>query len=152
MSRPGISPGIYRPGSGAGLCRPGAEPAGAPGAVAAGCADHAAPANPCNTEGIRPADGWCGPAASSPCASARKRAKGVVFVTLEDETGHVNVIVWKAVRENFAKCFYQARLLAVHGVWQRDDDSGGRCATIAHHLVDLTHLLGTLTTSSRDFR
>ena len=80
-------------------------------------------------------------------------AKGVVFVTLEDETGHVNVIVWKAVREKFRQTLYQARLLAVHGVWQRDDDSGGQvCHVIAHQLVDLTHLLGTLTTSSRDFR
>ena len=80
-------------------------------------------------------------------------AKGVVFVTLEDETGHVNVIVWKAVREKFRQTLYQARLLAVHGVWQRDDDSGGQvCHVIAHHLVDLTHLLGALTTSSRDFR
>ncbi len=80
-------------------------------------------------------------------------AKGVTFVTLEDETGHVNVIVWKAVREKFRHALYQARLLAVHGVWQRDDESGGQvCHVIAHHLVDLTPLLAGLTSVSRDFR
>ncbi|NVO07747.1 MAG: error-prone DNA polymerase, partial [Rhodoferax sp.] len=48
-------------------------------------------------------------------------AKGVVFVTLEDETGSVNVIVWKAVKEQFREALYRARLMAVFGIWQRDD-------------------------------
>lgn len=79
-------------------------------------------------------------------------AKGVVFVTLEDETGCVNVIVWNAVKERFRQEVYQSRLLAVYGVWQRDDDSGGEVRhVIAKRLVDLTHLLGALATSSRDF-
>ena len=55
-------------------------------------------------------------------------AKGVVFVTLEDETGSVNVIVWKVVKERFRQEVYQSRLLAVYGVWQRDEESGGKCA------------------------
>jgi error-prone DNA polymerase len=79
-------------------------------------------------------------------------AKGVVFVTLEDETGSVNVIVWKAVKEQFRDALYRARLLAVYGVWQRDEQSGGEVRhLIAKRLVDLTHLLGELATSSRDF-
>ncbi|MDE2416694.1 MAG: error-prone DNA polymerase [Burkholderiales bacterium] len=79
-------------------------------------------------------------------------AKGVVFVTLEDETGSVNVIVWKAVKEQFRQEVYQSRLMAVYGVWQRDEESGGQVRhVIAKRLVDLTHLLGELTTSSRDF-
>jgi len=79
-------------------------------------------------------------------------AKGVVFVTLEDETGSVNVIVWKAVKERFRQEVYQSRLLAVYGVWQRDEDSGGEVRhVIAHRLVDLTHWLGELATASRDF-
>lgn len=79
-------------------------------------------------------------------------AKGVVFVTLEDETGSVNVIVWKAVKEQFRQAVYQSRLLAVYGVWQRDDASGGQVRhVIAKRLVDLTPLLGELATSSRDF-
>ncbi len=79
-------------------------------------------------------------------------AKGVVFVTLEDETGSVNVIVWKAVKEQFRQEVYQSRLLAVYGVWQRDEESGGEVRhVIAKRLVDLTHMLGELATTSRDF-
>ncbi len=79
-------------------------------------------------------------------------AKGVIFVTLEDETGSVNVIVWKAIKERFRQVVYQSRLLAVYGTWQRDEDSGGQvCHVIAGHLIDLTHLLGDLSTTSRDF-
>jgi error-prone DNA polymerase len=84
-------------------------------------------------------------------------AKGVVFVTLEDETGPVNVIVWKSVREKQRGELLHARLLAVHGVWQRDTESGGEVRhliahhLIAHHLRDLTPWLGRLATGSRDF-
>jgi error-prone DNA polymerase len=77
-------------------------------------------------------------------------AKGVVFVTLEDETGSVNVIVWKAVKEQFREVLYRARLMAVFGVWQKD--SGGEVRhVVAKRLVDLTPLLGELSTVSRDF-
>jgi error-prone DNA polymerase len=82
-------------------------------------------------------------------------AKGVVFVTLEDESGSVNVIVWKAVKEQFRDVLYRARLMAVYGVWQRDtnpDGTGGNVRhVVAKRLVDLTHLLGELATTSRDF-
>jgi error-prone DNA polymerase len=53
-------------------------------------------------------------------------AGGTIFVTLEDETGPVNVIVWKSVREEQREPLMHARLLAVHGTWQRDDASGGQ--------------------------
>ncbi len=80
-------------------------------------------------------------------------AKGVVFVTLEDESGSVNVIVWKAVKEAFRDALYRARLLAVYGVWQRDADHGGQVRhLIAKRLVDMTPLLGDLSADSRDFR
>jgi error-prone DNA polymerase len=79
-------------------------------------------------------------------------AKGVTFVTLEDETGTVNVIVWKAVAERQRTELLHARLLAVHGTWQRDEDSGGQvCHLIAGFLRDLTPLLGGLATQSREF-
>ena len=79
-------------------------------------------------------------------------AKGVIFVTLEDETGSINVIVWKAVKEAFRPALYRARLLAVYGVWQRDESSGGQVRhLVAKRLVDLTHLLGDLSAGSRDF-
>ena len=79
-------------------------------------------------------------------------AKGVVFVTLEDETGSVNVIVWKSLRERQRPELLKSRLLAVYGVWQRDEASGGNVRhVIAKRLVDLTPLLGGLTTQSREF-
>ena len=79
-------------------------------------------------------------------------AKGVTFVTLEDETGSVNVIVWQALKEKQRSELLRSRLLAVHGVWQRDVESGGAvCHLIARRLQDLTPLLGGLSTQSREF-
>ena len=79
-------------------------------------------------------------------------AKGVVFVTLEDETGSVNVIVWKSLREQQRSELLYARLMAVHGVWQRDAETGGEVRhLIARRLEDLTPLLGGLSTRSREF-
>lgn len=75
-------------------------------------------------------------------------ASGVVFVTLEDETGTVNVVVWAALKERQRRELVHARLLAVYGVWQRE---GEVRHLIAHHLRDLTPLLGRLATVSRDF-
>ncbi|MDP1741543.1 error-prone DNA polymerase [Polaromonas sp.] len=84
-------------------------------------------------------------------------AKGTIFVTLEDETGPVNVIVWKSLRETQRAEVLHARLLAVYGVWQRSEESGtakGYGAVrnlVAQRLEDLTPLLGRLGTDSRDF-
>jgi len=81
-------------------------------------------------------------------------ANGTIFVTLEDETGPVNVIVWKHVRERQRDALLHSRLMAVRGVWQRDVDSGGQVRhLIAEHLEDLTPLLGRLGRQggSRDF-
>jgi error-prone DNA polymerase len=82
-------------------------------------------------------------------------ANGTIFLTLEDETGPVNVIVWKSLREQQREELLLSRLLAVEGIWQRDVDSGGNVRNlIAHRLKDLTPLLGRLgrlPSSSRDF-
>lgn len=79
-------------------------------------------------------------------------AKGVTFVTLEDETASVNVIVWKALKKRQRSALLHAQLLAVHGSWQRDEASGGQvCHVVAGFLRDLTPLLGDLATRSRDF-
>lgn len=79
-------------------------------------------------------------------------AKGVVFVTLEDETGSVNVIVWKSLREQQRSELLYSRLMAVYGVWQRDAETGGEVRhLIARRLKDLTPLLGGLATRSREF-
>ncbi|CAN0623667.1 Error-prone DNA polymerase [Burkholderia multivorans] len=83
--------------------------------------------------------------------TARQRpgtAKGVLFVTLEDETGCVNVIVWPKVLETQRREALHASLLAVYGVWQCE---GEVRHLIAHQLVDLTPLLNGLRYSSRNF-
>ena len=75
-------------------------------------------------------------------------AKGVVFVTLEDETGTVNVIVWPAVAATQRKPLLAASLLTVYGVWQRQ---GEVRHLVAKTLVDHTPMLQGLVTRSRDF-
>ncbi|MEZ5645555.1 MAG: error-prone DNA polymerase [Burkholderiaceae bacterium] len=75
-------------------------------------------------------------------------ASGVVFVSLEDETGVVQAIVWRHVRERQRQVLVRSRLLAIHGTWQRE---GEVCNLIAGYLEDLTPLLGRLMTGSRDF-
>jgi DNA polymerase III alpha subunit len=75
-------------------------------------------------------------------------AKGTIFVTLEDETGSVNVIVWRHVRERQRPALLRSRLLAVAGEWQSKD---GTTHLIARRLLDMTPWLGAVATSSRDF-
>ncbi|MFL9965558.1 error-prone DNA polymerase [Paraburkholderia sediminicola] len=75
-------------------------------------------------------------------------AKGVLFVTLEDETGNVNVIVWPSLFEKQRKEALGASLLAVYGVWQCQ---GEVRHLVAQRLVDMSHLLGGLVSTSRDF-
>ncbi|MEL1264442.1 error-prone DNA polymerase [Pseudoxanthomonas putridarboris] len=75
-------------------------------------------------------------------------ASGVIFVTLEDEHGVVNVVVWPRVAERRRKALLGARLLSVRGRWEHVD---GVQHLIAHDLLDLSHLLGELQASSRDF-
>ena len=75
-------------------------------------------------------------------------ANGTVFVTLEDETGPVNVIVWPALVERQRKELLASSLLGVYGVWQSADNVRH---LVAKRLVDLSPWLGKLHTSSRDF-
>ena len=76
-------------------------------------------------------------------------AKGVVFVTLEDETGAVNVIVWPAVAEAQRKPLLASTLLTVFGIWQRE---GEVRHLVARKLVDHSQMLHGLASSSRNFR
>jgi error-prone DNA polymerase len=75
-------------------------------------------------------------------------AKGVMFVTLEDETGNVNVIVWPSLLEKQRREALGASLLAVYGTWQCE---GEVRHLVAQRLVDMSHLLGGLQSTSRDF-
>ncbi|MCC7150999.1 MAG: error-prone DNA polymerase, partial [Rubrivivax sp.] len=76
-------------------------------------------------------------------------AKGVVFVTLEDETGAVNVICWPKVVQQQRRALLGSSLLTVYGIWQREGDVRH---LIAQRLVDHTSLLQGLAARSRDFR
>jgi error-prone DNA polymerase len=81
-------------------------------------------------------------------------ARGVVFVTLEDETGSVNVIVSNAVRNRQHEQLLRSRLLGVRGRWQSTKNRTSQSATghiLASSLEDMTPMLGELTASSRDF-
>jgi error-prone DNA polymerase len=75
-------------------------------------------------------------------------ANGVLFLTLEDETGNVNVIVWASLVEQQRREVLNASLLGVYGIWQRE---GEVRHLVAKRLVDMSHLLGKLDTRSRDF-
>jgi error-prone DNA polymerase len=75
-------------------------------------------------------------------------ASGVTFMTLEDETGMVNVVVWRDVAERQRRAFLESRLLAVEGRMQAAE---GTRHLIATRLENLSPLLAGLDARSRDF-
>ena len=75
-------------------------------------------------------------------------AKGVIFVTLEDETGPVNVVVRTELIERQRRELLGATLLGVYGTWQSVE---GVSHLVAQRLVDLSELLGGLAARSRNF-
>ena len=82
---------------------------------------------------------------------ARQRpstASGVIFVTIEDETGYLNLVVWERVAERQRQALLSATLLGVHGEVQKE---GPVVHIVAGQLSDHSGLLGELPTRSRDF-
>ena len=75
-------------------------------------------------------------------------AKGVTFVTLEDETGHVNVVVWRAVAEKQHRVLLESSVMCVEGTLQASE---GVHHLIADRLYDYSALLPELSFASRDF-
>ena len=82
------------------------------------------------------------------CRQRPDTASGVVFVTLEDEAGCVNVVVWRHLVESQKRELLGARLLGVAGSVERD---GEVVHLVARRLYDYTPMLGPLITGSRDF-
>ncbi len=82
------------------------------------------------------------------CRQRPMTAAGVTFLTLEDESGFINVVVWPNLGEKFRPVVRQAMLLGVVGHVQKSE---GVIHLIARELVDLSHWLGTMELSSRDF-
>lgn len=75
-------------------------------------------------------------------------AKGVIFMTLEDETGVANAIVWKKVFEKYRSVVMGARLVRIRGKLQ---SASGVIHVVAHHIEDLTSALGILQKEARGF-
>jgi error-prone DNA polymerase len=82
------------------------------------------------------------------CRQRPATASGVIFVTLEDETGHINLIVWNDLADRQRRELIGSRLLAVQGEVQKQ---GRVVHVLARRLEDLSALLGRLATSSHDF-
>jgi error-prone DNA polymerase len=82
------------------------------------------------------------------CRQRPATASGVIFVTLEDETGYVNLVVWNDLAERQRRELLGARLLEVTGEVQKQ---GLVVHVLARRLADLTPLLGRLATTSHDF-
>jgi DNA-directed RNA polymerase len=68
-------------------------------------------------------------------------AKGVIFLTLEDETGVANVVVWRKLYERFRRAVISARLLRVTGRVQR---AAGVVHVVAERIEDISPLLDRL--------
>jgi error-prone DNA polymerase len=75
-------------------------------------------------------------------------AGGVTFLTLEDETGQVNLLVWESVGQKQRRALVESRLLEAYGELQREE---GITHLIVRDLIDRSALLGELLTRSRDF-
>nr|WP_283950484.1 error-prone DNA polymerase [Pseudomonas extremaustralis] len=75
-------------------------------------------------------------------------ASGVTFVTLEDEFGNLNVVVWRDLAERQRAVLVGSRLLKVDGRWET---VGEVRHLIAGRLTDLTPLLEGISVRSRDF-
>ena len=75
-------------------------------------------------------------------------ASGVTFVTLEDETGYLNLVVWERLAQRARRALLGATLLGVYGVVQKES---GVLHVIAEQLFDHSELLGKLVARSRDF-
>jgi error-prone DNA polymerase len=76
-------------------------------------------------------------------------AGGVTFLTLEDEDGMINVVVWQHLAESQRRVLLESQLLAVEGRLERED---GVQHLIAQRLENFTLLLGGMDAASRDFR
>jgi DNA polymerase III alpha subunit len=113
------------------------------------------------TDTVRPARDWPRPPAAVPAALleappngarvtvaglvlVRQRpgtAKGVIFLTLEDETGTANVVVWAKIYERFRRAVIAGRLLRVTGRIQRE---GPVLHVVADQIEDISPMLDRL--------
>ena len=82
------------------------------------------------------------------CRQRPGTASGVVFLTLEDETGNINVVVWPSVQEQFRAALMTSQLMMIKGTVESRD---GVTHVIASALYDHSRALNDLAVKSRDF-
>ncbi len=82
------------------------------------------------------------------CRQRPGTASGVIFLTLEDETGNHNVVVWPKVQDHFREVLMTAQLILVKGTLENRE---GVMHVIAGALYDHSHALAELNVRSRDF-
>ncbi|HTV50879.1 MAG TPA: OB-fold nucleic acid binding domain-containing protein, partial [Steroidobacteraceae bacterium] len=75
-------------------------------------------------------------------------ANGVTFVTIEDETGQVNLIVWQSVGESQRRPLVESQILEARGQLQRQ---GEIVHLVVQRLIDRSAMMPRLTAASRDF-
>ncbi|MDQ3446964.1 MAG: OB-fold nucleic acid binding domain-containing protein, partial [Pseudomonadota bacterium] len=86
------------------------------------------------------------------CRQRPGTASGVIFITLEDETGTINVVVCRSTAEKYRRAMLQSRLLTVYGHVERVTTGVSPIVhLIAARLEDHSPLLGSLTVRSHDF-
>jgi error-prone DNA polymerase len=76
-------------------------------------------------------------------------ARGVLFVTIEDETGHANLIVWPSVFERQRRVLLSATMLACRGKLQKES---GVIHVVADDITDLSALLRSVGDETRGMR
>ena len=76
-------------------------------------------------------------------------ASGVVFLTLEDETGNTNMVIWSSVMERFRAILLQGQLLKFKGVVERE---GRVIHVVVGHVEDASHLLADSVSAQRSFQ
>ena len=81
-------------------------------------------------------------------------AKGVIFITLEDETGVIQVVIFPDLVTRYRQAIFNAQLMTVYGRWQRDPHTGGQVThLLAARVEDHSAHLGIFEPkASRDFR
>jgi error-prone DNA polymerase len=82
------------------------------------------------------------------CRQRPGSASGVLFLTLEDETGNSNIVVWQRTQQHFRQALMTGHLLLVKGIVETKDNV---IHVIAGALYDYTHELQALQVKSRDF-
>ena len=75
-------------------------------------------------------------------------ASGIIFMTLEDETQNINVVIQHHIQDRFRKTVLRGQLVRVKGILEKEN---GVIHVVAGHFTDLSDLLSGFTVKSRDF-